>query len=165
MLHTYTYTRNNLVQTSSSAFSSLLVTTFFAGKEGGGGQIGGEDEQVGDGAGGGEDGRRDCLCSKDDKIVDATSLAMEAPRMDARDVLVMRDDDARNALTLNPTIDIESKFVSFFARLIQRRTDRVSERKCGKVVCVFVCLCVFVCVRARLRGSVFENRVSDSVRA
>jgi hypothetical protein len=168
------------------------VTSFFAGH-------GGEDEQVGGGAGGGEDGRRDCrgnrvvsskedgerlggerrgqescwqeklgagvgeagaaawespedarppqipsfVCSKDDKIVDAASLAMEAPRMDARDVLVMRDDDARDALALNPTIDIESKFVPFFDRLIQRQTDSQMEMRDIEWVRVCKCACVY----------------------
>ena len=67
--------------------------------------------------------------SKDDTIVDAVSLAMEAPRMDARDVLVMCDDDVRDVMTLNPTIDIESNFVPFFDRLIQRQTDRQMETR------------------------------------
>ena len=54
---------------------------------------------------------------------------MEAPRMDARDVLVMCDDDVRDVMTLNPTIDIESNFVPFFDRLIQRQTDRQMETR------------------------------------
>ena len=49
--------------------------------------------------------------------------------MDARDVLVICDDDVRDVMTLNPTIDIESNFVPFFDRLIQRQTDRQMETR------------------------------------
>jgi len=77
-----------------------------------------------------------CVCSKNDKIVDAASLAMEAPLMDAQDVLVMRDDDARDALALNPAIDLESKFVPFFDIFIQRQTHTQMEKKVSECVCV-----------------------------